>query len=88
MQGGIAYLLSPLGLVKYITDKILLMHVIREHQAHAVFIISSDCGFFRSSLLPFLDRWPGLSAESSLEPSMESSNPVRNSKSLFSASSV
>jgi|GEM_PF-4170349 len=39
MQGRIAYLLSPLGLVKNITDKILLMHVIREHQAYAVFII-------------------------------------------------
>ncbi len=36
--GGIAYLLFPLGLVKYFTDKNLLMHVIREHRAYAIFI--------------------------------------------------
>jgi uncharacterized membrane protein YdjX (TVP38/TMEM64 family) len=36
--GLIVYLLFPLGLIKYFTDKQLLMTVIAEHRAHAVAI--------------------------------------------------
>jgi uncharacterized membrane protein YdjX (TVP38/TMEM64 family) len=38
VAGGIAYLLFPLGLAKYFTDKNLLIHVIREHRAYAILI--------------------------------------------------
>lgn len=35
---GIAYLLFPLGLIRYFTDKKLLLHVIQDHRAYAIFI--------------------------------------------------
>jgi uncharacterized membrane protein YdjX (TVP38/TMEM64 family) len=38
VAAGILYLLFPLGLVRYFTDKRLLIHVITEHRAYAAFI--------------------------------------------------
>ncbi len=38
VAAGLIYLLFPLGLVRYFTDKTLMMHLIQEHRAYAVII--------------------------------------------------
>ncbi len=38
VAAGIVYILFPLGLVKYFTDRALLTHVITEHRTNAAFI--------------------------------------------------